>query len=510
MEKQIKNHPGVIIFLAVCLLGCFAYSPSINEPLFFIDDGLYLSSVPRDGFTLKNLLYVLTPVTKPVYLPLVDLTYLIDLNLAGWFGVSENAWMRVVNMIWLAASAVWVLKIFNLRPGHFQNTPDFSAVGMGVAILFALHPLHAIPTAWIAARKDALVCFMGLGFVYQILKRRHARAFIFYVLAFASKQSAYGLFLWVLAAELFFAIKSLGINRKMTAFYLKTVAPFFLFFLVFFPLSFSLSSAHPRANVYVFPQTLLTYLFYVLKVFVPYPLTHYYGRPAALNLFLTIGSLAAIAAAFVLTYWLGFKEKISSWVALLGFFTFLAMLPYFSVFPAMLLINNSYAYTLVAPCLLLLFAGVSKMHFRKEVYITLFLVLIGSSVVYSRSLTKEFSEPIAAFERNVSLYPQERFLQVRLAQAAQSEGDLKLAKKIYLQILDQRMQEAHRISTEAFDGIADICASEKDSACVDFLVRTATRNTHAYYCRRLLEKNLPLAFNFDPCIKKYPGDFKTP
>lgn len=484
-----------------------AYSPALFEPLFFIDDGLYLSSVPRDGFTLKNILYVLTPTEKPVYLPLVDLTYLIDYAMAGWLNVDVNAWMRVVNVLWLGGSAWWVFRIFNL----FSTKNQVSKVWGGlVSLLFFVHPLHAIPTVWIAARKDALVCFMGLGFVYEILRRQRTRALLFYTLAFTSKQSAYGLFLWVMAFDLFQYLQAFGLNRKILKPYSKAIAPFLFIFLAIFPLSFHLSSAHPRVNVFVFSQTLLTYLFYLMKVFVPYPLTHYYGRPPALNSFLTVCSFGLIGLGFAAVYWLGLQRKISDWCAGLIMLSFLAMWPYFSVFPAMLLINNSYAYTLVAPCLLLFVSVISGLKVKSNVIYGVIILLIAGSVIYSRVLTMEFCNPVMAFERNVNLYPNERFLRMRLAQAAHTEENYEMAQRLYLEILNQRMQQERKISIEAFDGLTDICTVEKDTACLNFLIGTATRNSHAFYCRHFLEKNIAVPYDFSPCLQKYPNDFRPP
>lgn len=144
------------------LWGCVAvalilYLPTLDHS-YFADDHIYLGFGTSKVINLPpaELPRIFTELMNPwEYLPIRDLSYWIDIQL--WGGFPDG--FHFSNIAWYGAScfaaAFFARELLSWAdPGL---APDHVAVLVAlVAALFAVHPAHVEPVAWIAGRKDLL------------------------------------------------------------------------------------------------------------------------------------------------------------------------------------------------------------------------------------------------------------------------------------------------------------------------------------------------------------------
>jgi tetratricopeptide (TPR) repeat protein len=174
--------------LLVILLGLtlWVFAPVGGHDFIDLDDHDYVSDNPRvmAGLGEANLRWAITAVGENSnWHPLTWLSHMADTTL---FGPGPGP-RHLVNLgLHAAAAAILFLLLQALvgRPG-----PAFLA-----AALFAVHPLHVEPVAWIAARKDVLstlLWFATLGLWVRYLRRpggaRYALSLACFLLALAAK-----------------------------------------------------------------------------------------------------------------------------------------------------------------------------------------------------------------------------------------------------------------------------------------------------------------------------------
>ena len=508
-DKFFPKYKNSIYILSVLIFFLFIYLsfyPGLPAELFFIDDDITLSSVPEGNLNLKNLWTIWKPTPKPVFLPLNDFTFFIDFNLAKIFNIHPNKMMRLSNFFFLALSALMTSLLFS-------NCKNLPIVAFFLGLLFALHPLHVVPTLWIASRKDVLFCLLILTTVFLYTKRKLGLAFLAFLMAFFAKQTTYGLLFWILPYEFLFLSKDkmerptiLLRLRKM----LINTSPFILATLIILPVSISLSTIHPSPMIFLWDKTYLLIQHYFLKVLWPYPITQYYPRPSGLSGFFTILSLLFLVILWVAPIFLFFKEKCSLWVASQILLAFALIQPYIITVPQVYYVNNAYAYAFIAPLLLVIFDflwnGLKKPIFQKSLT---FLLLIGclACIPYDQFLAQDFVNPVKAFERNNRFYPNDRFILTRLGHAAYFVGDKEKALLAFEKALKIRLKESGQISKDAFEGIKVICSQDKDFACLESLGILAAKNSRPYYCQDLEKwlKQLSLTdqVNLKPCYQKF-------
>lgn len=144
------------------LWGCVAvalilYLPALDHS-YFADDHIYLGFGTSKVINLPpaELPRIFTELMNPwEYLPIRDLSYWIDIQL--WGGFPDG--FHFSNIVWYGVSCVAAAFLAGelLYWGDPDLAPDHVAVLVAlVAALFAVHPAHVEPVAWIAGRKDLL------------------------------------------------------------------------------------------------------------------------------------------------------------------------------------------------------------------------------------------------------------------------------------------------------------------------------------------------------------------
>lgn len=174
--KQASVRTLWSLCLGVTLLSLVLYLPTLDHS-YFADDHIYLgfASSKLVGLKPSEVFRIFFDLMNPwEYLPLRDLSYWIDIQLLGGFPDG----FHFSNLVWYAASCLtagWFTRelLYWVDPGVNVDIAG-AATALALAI-FAVHPAHVEPVAWIAGRKDLMAgTFMLLALSAQVRGVRNA------------------------------------------------------------------------------------------------------------------------------------------------------------------------------------------------------------------------------------------------------------------------------------------------------------------------------------------------
>jgi tetratricopeptide (TPR) repeat protein len=123
------------------------FGPTIGDTFFTFDDPSYVTdnALVQRGLTLDGARWALTTSDYFYWHPLTWLSHMLDCQLFGLNPAGHHA----TNVVIYALTTLLVFAAFVYMTGAFWRS------GL-VAALFAVHPLHVEPVAWIAERKELL------------------------------------------------------------------------------------------------------------------------------------------------------------------------------------------------------------------------------------------------------------------------------------------------------------------------------------------------------------------
>ena len=129
------------------------YGITAHFDFLHFDDRRYVVTNPwiADGLTTESFRWAFSTFYFSNWHPLTWLSYLLDVSL---FGVVPGPF-HAVNVAFHVANTLLVFALFD----RATRAPWPSAA---VAALFAWHPLHVEPVAWVAERKELVAAFFGL------------------------------------------------------------------------------------------------------------------------------------------------------------------------------------------------------------------------------------------------------------------------------------------------------------------------------------------------------------
>ncbi len=144
-------HWDVYILLIVITLAVFAQIRSFEfvsyDDLYYV----YTNDHVKSGLQLDNIIWAFKTNYMGHWHPLTWLSYFVDTQIYGIDGGgfhTTNLTLHLINTL--------LLFFF------FQQATGTKWRSAAVAILFAIHPLHVEPVAWVSSRKDLLSTFWGL------------------------------------------------------------------------------------------------------------------------------------------------------------------------------------------------------------------------------------------------------------------------------------------------------------------------------------------------------------
>lgn len=132
----------------------------------------------KSGFTSENAAWAFTTFDNSSWQPLTWLSLMLDAEL---YGDTAAGRFHITNLL-LHLGAVLLLF------GAFRCLTGESWPSALVAALFAIHPQHVEPVAWIAERKCVLAAFFGMGSLWawaRYVCYRHKKWYVLAVISFA-------------------------------------------------------------------------------------------------------------------------------------------------------------------------------------------------------------------------------------------------------------------------------------------------------------------------------------
>jgi Flp pilus assembly protein TadD len=153
----------------------------LDDPRFVTANGMV-----QKGLTAQGVRWAFTTTQLGFYAPVTALSHMLDCQLYGLRGWGHH----LTSLLLHAASALLLLLALHRMTGALGRS-------FFVAALFAVHPLHVEPVAWIAERKELLCGFFWIAalLAYAVhaaapSARRYVVVFAFYILALLSKSMA--------------------------------------------------------------------------------------------------------------------------------------------------------------------------------------------------------------------------------------------------------------------------------------------------------------------------------
>ena len=159
--------------LAIFAVTVWLYWPSTHGEFLRGDDREYLEQAVRwNGLTWNAVQWAFT-TTQPYYHPLPRLSHVLDYQIWGKNAAGHHA----TNVILHALNAALVFGfLWSLLGVISLTTGERLAMAVGVAVVFAIHPLQAESVAWISGRTQLLCTTFMIGsiWVYVTGARRWA------------------------------------------------------------------------------------------------------------------------------------------------------------------------------------------------------------------------------------------------------------------------------------------------------------------------------------------------
>ena len=153
MTKSDSNSTARLVGLTLLLITLAIYWPVGGFDFVNYDDPAYVTENPAvtGGLTLKGLHWAFLSGDPFAGMPLTTLSYLVD---SALFGLSARAF-HLTNLLLHLANTVLCFGVLRRLTGALWP----SALA---AALFAWHPLHVEPVAWVSGRKDLVCTFFSL------------------------------------------------------------------------------------------------------------------------------------------------------------------------------------------------------------------------------------------------------------------------------------------------------------------------------------------------------------
>ena len=147
-----------LMLLLPALLAWAVYAPAAGYGFVNYDDNRYFTENPHvlGGLTWENVRWAFGIHGPSMWIPL---TWLSHQAMVSEFGTDAGP-QHVLNLVLHAANAV-------LLGNWLRRSTGRAGLSLGVALVFAAHPLHAESVAWITERKDVLAvlfCLLALHF----------------------------------------------------------------------------------------------------------------------------------------------------------------------------------------------------------------------------------------------------------------------------------------------------------------------------------------------------------
>jgi protein O-mannosyl-transferase len=299
--KWIQNRPWLPVFL-IMVITLLVYGQAASFDFTNWDDDEYVTqNLLIQTWDAHHLKQIWSEFYYLMYIPLTLMSYALEYHLAG-----ENAMVfHLTNVALHTFNALWVYLLIK------RLVPNVYLALLG-ALIFVLHPLRVESVAWISERKDVLYTFFLLAGVYAWLLWRqkgsgfaYTLALICMILSGLSKATAVLMLPYILLLDYLLS------DRLMLS-KVWDKLPFLLIALFFGWLQMKGISGAVAEQKDVTGYSgwehliilMYSYVLYIWKLLIPFPLSAYYPLPDKVKAGLHIGYYLSPLVIGGLVWWL--------------------------------------------------------------------------------------------------------------------------------------------------------------------------------------------------------------
>jgi len=161
MNSPAKNYKVVaLIYFGLIAATWIVFAHAYSFEFISIDDDQFITENPyvQNPFTPDSLYWALTMRNRNTWHPLTWLSHMLDYYLFGL-----NAGAHHLMSVFIHTISTLLLFEALRRMGRTRDGTEPLWRSTFVALLFAVHPLHIQPVAWVALRKDVLSTCIEFG-----------------------------------------------------------------------------------------------------------------------------------------------------------------------------------------------------------------------------------------------------------------------------------------------------------------------------------------------------------
>lgn len=336
--------------LLIAFLVGIAYANSLSNRFAVDDRVLFIENTAVHGLSFDNLKKVLLSVPNNIeYLPIRDLTYMIDYSIWGLnpFGY------HLSNILYYLFTCI-MLYLFLMR--LLSNLlEEYVAIALFSTLIFIVHPVHVESVAGISQRKDivsGLFFFLSL-YSFLLYKDTERRRFfiislVFFCFSLLSKAVVVIMPLIIFLIDTFYQKKKSGLLKRISL-----IIPYLFIALVFSLEQFAIMKNAEIIKPYYYGittnydvrvYTAFKAVFYYLKLlFIPYPLNIIHPFKFSKSLFEpeVLLSILGVILLVYLTYRYRRSEQVLSFSV--GWFL-ISLIPVIGLIPTATVIAERYLF----------------------------------------------------------------------------------------------------------------------------------------------------------------------
>ena len=304
------------------------------------DDEAYVSKNPhiRDGLTADGILWAFSaglifPSTNTDYWqPLTFVSRMMDIELFGL----DPAMHHLTNLVFHILNTLLLFRVWFRMTGRMERS-------FWLAALFAIHPLHVEPVAWVTQRKDVLYAFFWLltmraylGYVERPSGKRYGLVMGLFACSLMSKSMAVTLPCALLLLDYWPLNRMTEDRSRKSGFVLSPQSsvlrrlilekiPLLALSLIsgFLTVRGQFSHVHPHSPFIIMGNALVSYATYLFKMIYPAGFAVHYPHPGESLTLLQIGGAAL--CIILISIWVVSGARKAPW-RLVGWCWFLGTL----------------------------------------------------------------------------------------------------------------------------------------------------------------------------------------
>jgi tetratricopeptide (TPR) repeat protein len=227
MDRLMDKNKFSTHLLIISAVVAVVYINSLFNGFALDDTGYVINNESVHGFSVENMSAIFTSIPNTqTYLPVTDLTYMLDFELWGL----EPFGYHLSNLLYYMVCCLLLYAYLQRQLARWGAGRD--GIALAATLVFAVHPVHVESVAGIAQRKDLVsgIAFFASLLLYLIYKERkqpvhYAASLLLFATAMLSKGTTLVLPPILVLIELLEPGKEAGrtrgiVMRTMTFFYI--------------------------------------------------------------------------------------------------------------------------------------------------------------------------------------------------------------------------------------------------------------------------------------------------